>query len=161
MWPDLAKSCHYQNLKTLWAFFWMSYSVFGKLLCQLWHFYATVQIVIVVTSHILNSNIGSHLVTLLSLSLSRIGTHLHILEYSLLQHSSTISFFLSFTHTRTSGYALAAVFILDTVVPFCNTPIPKYWFRYFFIAGWTTTPKCSRRRCPIEPWNEFLISISR
>ena len=99
MWPDLAKSCHYQNLKTLWAFFWMSYSVFGKLLCQLWHFYATGQIVIVVTSHILNSNIGSHLVTLLSLSLSRIGTHLHILEYSLLQHSSTISFFLS-SHTH-------------------------------------------------------------
>ena len=40
----------------------MSYLVFGKLLSQLLHFYATAQIVIVVTGQRLNSNI---LVTLI------------------------------------------------------------------------------------------------
>ena len=47
-----------QNFKSLWAIFWMFYLVFGKLLSQLWHFYATVQIAIVVNGNLLNHNIA-------------------------------------------------------------------------------------------------------
>jgi len=51
-----------QNFKSLWAIFWMSYLVFGKLLSRLWHFYATGQIFIVVNGQRLHSNkaIWSH-----------------------------------------------------------------------------------------------------
>ena len=42
----------------------MVYFVFGKLLYQLWYFYASGQIIVAVDGHRLNSNIGSHLVTL-------------------------------------------------------------------------------------------------
>ena len=52
----------WQNFKSLWGTFWMGYLAFGKLLYQLWNFYATGQIVIVVNSQRLNTNsvIWSH-----------------------------------------------------------------------------------------------------
>ena len=46
----------WQTFKSLWAIVWMAYLVFAKRLYQLWHFYATAQIVIAVNSHRLNSN---------------------------------------------------------------------------------------------------------
>ena len=51
-----------QKFQSLWAIFWMSYLVFGKLLSRLWHFYATGQIFIVVNGQRLHSNkaIWSH-----------------------------------------------------------------------------------------------------
>ena len=69
VWPDLEKFRHFvkisplcQNFQSLWAIFWMSYLVFGKLLSRLWHFYATGQIFIVVNGQRLHSNkaIWSH-----------------------------------------------------------------------------------------------------
>ena len=46
------------NFISLWAICWMAYLVYGKLLYQLWHFYATGQIVIAVNGQRLNSNIA-------------------------------------------------------------------------------------------------------
>ena len=54
-----------KKLKVFGQFVWIAYLVFGKLLYQLWHFYATGQIFIVVNGHRLNSNIAN-LVTLLA-----------------------------------------------------------------------------------------------
>ena len=48
----------WQNCKSVWAIFGMAYLVFGKLLHQLWHFYAKLQIFIVVNGQRLNSNIA-------------------------------------------------------------------------------------------------------
>ena len=60
VWPGLAKFRHF--VKNLWAIFWIAYLAFGTLLSQLWHFYATRKIVIVVNGQRLNSNnaIWSH-----------------------------------------------------------------------------------------------------
>ena len=45
----------WQKHRSIWATFWIAYLVFSKLLYQLWHFYATGQIVIVVNGQRLNS----------------------------------------------------------------------------------------------------------
>ena len=43
------------KIKSLWPIFRIAHLVFGKLVYQLWHFYATGQILIVVSGKILNS----------------------------------------------------------------------------------------------------------
>ena len=56
VWPDLAKFRRIGNkIKSLWPIFRIAHLVFGKLVYQLWHFYATGQILIVVSGKILNS----------------------------------------------------------------------------------------------------------
>ena len=47
----------WQNFKSLWAIFGLFILLFGKLLYQLWHFYAAGHIFIAVNGQILNSDI--------------------------------------------------------------------------------------------------------
>ena len=57
--PDLAKFCNFGKIiKSIWAISWKAYLVFSNILCQLWHFYATGPIVIVVNGQRLNSIIA-------------------------------------------------------------------------------------------------------
>ena len=56
--PDVAKFRHFGNDFKSLGNFWIAYLVFGKLLYQLWHFFATGQIVDVVNGQRLNNNIA-------------------------------------------------------------------------------------------------------
>ena len=61
---ELNSVTRFDEISTLWQkkvfgeFFWIAYLVFGKLLYQLWNFYATGQIFIVVNGQILNKNMA-------------------------------------------------------------------------------------------------------
>ena len=58
VWPDLAKFCNFGKiLKVFGQFFGLFILLFGKLLYQLWHFYAAGHIFIAVNGQILNSDI--------------------------------------------------------------------------------------------------------
>ena len=61
---ELNSVTRFDEISTLWQkkvfgeFFWIAYLVFGKLLYQLWNFYATGQIFIVVNGQILKKNMA-------------------------------------------------------------------------------------------------------